>query len=465
MIAETWAASHPIVLERNERKHADITRDDPEKRASSTTQKFVVAHHIVGNTYPYTQADWKVDIQLASARSIDGIALNVGRDSWQAARVADAYAAAKSLGTSFKMFLSLDMSSLLCASQSDIQTLQTWVTNYTSHPNQFIYNGKPLVSTFAGESCSYGGNYQSAWTAFKNGLNVHFAPALFIDIANFKTLSWLDGAFSWNGGWATQLNDQSSTTDIQQAVGKLNQTDLNWLNALTGKSYIAPVSPWFFTHYGPDTYNKNWIYRGDDWLYAQRWEQLFNLRSRFDIVEIITFNDYGESHYIGPIEGAQPNSQAWVNGFDHQGWLELSSYYIQAFKTGTYPTVTQDKVFLWARPHPRDATAPDPVPKPSYTKVTDDYLWAVVQAKAATNITLYTPPVNTSIITSSTSINVTVPAGLSKLKLQLQPSNTMAIRLQRAGKTVLDYRADGYVFNPSPQVYNFNAWVGYKASS
>ncbi|KAG8808769.1 hypothetical protein FRC17_003788, partial [Serendipita sp. 399] len=62
-----------------------------------------------------------------------------------------------------------------------------------------------------------GGNYQSAWTAFKNGLNVHFAPALFIDIANFKSLSWLDGAFSWNGGWAIQLNDQSSTTDIQQA--------------------------------------------------------------------------------------------------------------------------------------------------------------------------------------------------------------------------------------------------------
>ncbi|KAG8808620.1 hypothetical protein FRC19_005805 [Serendipita sp. 401] len=60
---------------------------------------------------------------------------------------------------------------------------------------------------------------------------------------------------------------------------------------------------------------------------------------------------------------------------------------------------------------------------------------------------------------------MTIPAGLSKLKLPLQPSNTMAIRLQRSGAIVLDYRADGYVFNPSPQVYNFNAWVGYKAGS
>lgn len=41
----------------------------------------------------------------------------------------------------------------------------------------------------------------------------------------------------------------------------------------------------------------------------------------FDMVEIITWNDYGESHYIGPIKGAQPMSNAWVDGFDHTGTL------------------------------------------------------------------------------------------------------------------------------------------------
>lgn len=34
---------------------------------------------------------------------------------------------------------------------------------------------------------------------------------------------------------------------------------------------------------------------------------------------VIYIDDYGESHYIGPIEGAQPMSEGWVNGFDHQG--------------------------------------------------------------------------------------------------------------------------------------------------
>lgn len=42
-------------------------------------------------------------------------------------------------------------------------------------------------------------------------------------------------------------------------------------------------------------------------------------RDKVDVVEVITWNDYGESHYIGPIEGSQPNSQAWVDGMDHTG--------------------------------------------------------------------------------------------------------------------------------------------------
>ena len=67
--------------------------------------------------------------------------------------------------------------------------------------------------------------------------------------------------------------------------------------------------------------------------------------------------DYGESHYIGPIKGAQPNSEAWVNGFEHLPWLYLNEYFIHAFKTGKYPSIEEDRVFVWARPHPRDAIA------------------------------------------------------------------------------------------------------------
>lgn len=53
--------------------------------------------------------------------------------------------------------------------------------------------------------------------------------------------------------------------------------------------------------------------------YNTRWETLIANRDSVDIVEIVTWNDYGESSYIGPIEGAQPTGTTWATGFDHTG--------------------------------------------------------------------------------------------------------------------------------------------------
>lgn len=57
---------------------------------SDASRKYVVAHYMVGNTFPLTADDWTADIALAYASGIDGFALNVGVDDWQPARVADA---------------------------------------------------------------------------------------------------------------------------------------------------------------------------------------------------------------------------------------------------------------------------------------------------------------------------------------------------------------------------------------
>ena len=67
--------------------------------------------------------------------------------------------------------------------------------------------------------------------------------------------------------------------------------------------------------------------------------------------------DYGESHYIGPIKGTQPNSQAWVDGYPHTPWLELSRYFARAFKDGAFPPIEKDRIFMWSRPHLKDAVA------------------------------------------------------------------------------------------------------------
>lgn len=63
-------------------------------------------------------------------------------------------------------------------------------------------------------------------------------------------------------------------------------------------------------------------------------------------------------------QGAQPNSQAWVNGYPHTAWLSLNQYFARAFRDGTYPKIERDRIFMWARPHPRDADAKEAVPRP-----------------------------------------------------------------------------------------------------
>ncbi len=36
----------------------------------------------------------------------------------------------------------------------------------------------------------------------------------------------------------------------------------------------------------------------------------------------------------------------------------MTKYFATAYKTGSYPAITNDIVYVWARPHPKDANAP-----------------------------------------------------------------------------------------------------------
>ncbi|KAK0221841.1 glycosyl hydrolase family 71-domain-containing protein [Armillaria fumosa] len=471
--------------------------------SSDTSKKFVVAHHMVGNTYPYTSDDWAEDISLASASGIDGFALNVGVDNFQKDQVAAAYDAAQQSGLDFKLFLSLDMTSLPCATADDAQSIRSWVKTYTTHSNQLMYDSRALVSTFSGESCTFG--QSSVAEGWKSQFVQHsdlqgqifFVPSFFVDPSTFSEYKdVMDGDYNWNSGWPVDLTTSvadailanassstsgstanaslvvatvvSATTDAESALSRFigsTETDQQHLEGLAALSdglssrdesnselaYMAAVSPWFFTHYGPDSYNKNFVYLSDEHLYSRRWESLVASRDSISIVEINTWNDYGESHYIGPIKGAQPNSEAWTNGMNHTAWLGLTAYYASAFKTGTYPTIEKDQIYMWSRPHPANAEAPDSVAQPTNYQLFQDYVWAVVLTTAPSSVTLST--------SDSSSQTFDVPAGLSKLSVPISPGDTMKGTIARDGQTVVELNADNFTFQGSPQTYNYNAFV------
>jgi Glycosyl hydrolase family 71 len=134
-------------------------------------------------------------------------------------------------------------------------------------------------------------------------------------------------------------------------------TDASYFEALDtvkpGKPYMMGASPWFFTNL--PGYNKNWMWRGDD-LWYDRWVQI--IYNQPALVEIISWNDYGESHYIGPLYdkamtafsvGKAPYNYA--AGMPHDGWRMFLPFLIDTYKNGI-ATITKEGLTGWYRTSP-----------------------------------------------------------------------------------------------------------------
>ena len=193
------------------------------------------------------------------------------------------------------------------------------------------------------------------------------------------------------------------------------------------------------------------VFLSDQHLFNKRWESIIAQRDQFDIVQVLTWNDYGESHYMAPIHGAQPNSEAWTDGMDHSGWLELNQYYATAFKTGSFPAIETDKIIMWSRPHATKATSPDPIPQPTNFEIFEDAVWAVVMATEPSEVTLET--------SDSSKKTFNVPAGVTKLAIPITPGGTMKGTVVRNGQTVVELNPTEFTFEGSPKTYNYNAFV------
>ncbi|KAF8881503.1 glycosyl hydrolase family 71-domain-containing protein [Infundibulicybe gibba] len=399
--------------------------DDPAELVKRDGTKYVFMHHIVGNTYSFTQQDWEADIRQIQAGGADAIALNIGSSSWQRDQVASAYAAAANIGANIKLFYSFDFTEMPC----DIGDVVARVILFANHPNQLRINNRPMISSYAGDCF---GN--SGWASIKSQTNGYLMPFIWGLEGQFPSWDSLDSWYCWGCAWPQ--GNQDKTTD-----------DDNYYISQLGSRYATTISVWMFTHFS----YKNFYQRGDNWLINTRWEQLVAMRNQLTFIELVTWNDFGESDYFGPIHGAQPDGTTWATGFPHIAWYEMSQYYITAFKTGSYPQITEDVIYYWARPHPAQATASsDGLGKPSGFDWTEDSLWAAVFATSASTVTLRC---------GSSSQTFNVNPGVSKLKIPLA-AGQITVTMVKNGQTVINKTPTDFTFVTNPTLYNYNAYVG-----
>jgi len=390
-------------------------------------------------------------MKLAKAAGIDGFVLNIA-PPWAGAigkQIATAFAAANDLDSGFKLFFSFDYLGGGAAWDKDdvIEILKA----YGSNSAHYQYNGKPYVSTFEGTQ-----NIND-WPTIRASVpgGITFVPDwTSLGPSGFAThLDIVDGAFSWDM-WPA---GPSSITD---------NNDKAWKSAINGKLYMMGVSPWFYTKL--PGYNKEWVWRGDE-MWHDCWQQVLDVEPQ--IVQIVSWNDYAESHYIGPIfeagvpDGSDTNAHPYVDGMAHDNWLDLLPHYIGRFKAGgDVPQVETEKLQYWYRLTPAAAGSSDGVTggpcTDGSTKCYDPntivqdkvFVTALVNAPATVSIQIGNNSPKTFQATSAGANHFSQPFNGQTGNVTFQIVRNKKVSVEGTGEAILASPQDG--------VTNYNAWVG-----
>ena len=197
---------------------------------------------------------------------------------------------------------------------------------YLNRTSYFQYNEKPLVSTFNGEDIS-----DADWATFKKAVgDILLVPGFSratpkLDF--FTGRESLDGIFNWNS-WPSPEAGKANVSDSDDATYLTAAHD-------QGKLFMMGISPLQFKHM--DSGN-NWYLRGEGNL-ENRLEQVLALQP--DMIELQTWNDAGEGHYMGnwweePIQNTPIPD--YVRGYDHTGYWKVLAPFIKAWKQGETTT-------------------------------------------------------------------------------------------------------------------------------
>ncbi|KAL8817262.1 MAG: hypothetical protein Q9223_003867 [Gallowayella weberi] len=358
--------------------------------------------------------DYTNDISLAKATGIDAFAVNYG--GWNVdwtqhdAQLQKFYRTAEKM--SFQLFLSIDTTSV-----KDPNMIINLSNTYSNSPAQLKVDGKVMLSSFQTDP--------PAWNWQTDVMNKIHAPVLLLPgtlsddaAAIFSNTTSGAGPFSWIHPSASTEHEHS--TDLAMA----SQRDA------TAKKWMAGIAPWFFTHL--PTGDKNWAQAQDDKIFIDRWASLLALKP--DFIEIVTWNDWSESSYIGPPADGASSDVYWAV-VDHGAFRALTKAFAGAFKDRRETVVVEEAdegVYMFYRRQPALARGTaDPLPLPLDAASLKDEVFVVSMLSAPADITL----------TSGEAAPVvwTAPAGMQKTA-HPWGYGVQALQAHRGDKVIADKR-------------------------
>ncbi|KAI0833775.1 glycoside hydrolase [Trametes gibbosa] len=391
--------------------------------------KGVFGHYLIGSLGGASEA--VKDVQDAKKMGLDAFALNVQDATAPFATNAIQLLFSAAEANGFKLFFSFDMTTL-----TDPSTFIPLLLQYQTSPAYYFHESRPFVSTFDGGNVAFGKSTPNeGWQIqFKDvlansGVNPFFVPDFddfnhqlggTYDVQFFQDFTVLDGVFSWESAWPEVPEGHVNVSSAKDKTGLTNAH-------AAGKVYMMPLSSFQFKHIDA---NQN-FYRLGGLNLAQRIGQVLELQP--DFVEIITWNDSGESHFVGnifpePIAGS-PAIQAYADGFDHTAWQNVLAPFIVAYKNSK--TSAADVVpfgafagAFWYRPLLLTAQCPnDSLGKPDGAQnAVDELSFAVLLPADSSGVTVRVLSGGTVTATLPTTPGLnaaTVPIRLGSQRVEL----------------------------------------------
>ncbi|MBC7460041.1 MAG: hypothetical protein H7287_01630, partial [Thermoleophilia bacterium] len=339
--------------------------------------------------------DMKTEVQRASDAGLDGFTvdvLNIVGTNWD--RVKLLTQAAATVDPGFKILLMPDMTSMTSVTDADLAAKMAELA--VSPSVMRLGDGRLVLAPFAPEKRTV-----AWWTGFENimhdqyGLTVALVPC-FVNPsqqASFAPISY--GLSNWGSrtmGQATSLANQAATV---HGLGKL------WMQPVSAQD-SRPNQGYFTEAAGTQTLRETFeaAIAGADW------------------VQIPTWNDYSENSHISPSKYAG------------RTWLDLTSWYLTKWKTGTAPTVDRDVLYLTHRAQ-MWATAPSF----AETKLMTLMPGSKPAVDVAEVTAMLTAPGTLELTSGGMTTSQAVSAGLQTLQMPLG-NGAVSARLVRSGVQV-----------------------------
>jgi len=374
----------------------------------------VFAHVMMSNVAQYDANQWNIEVAKAKQMNLDGFALNWTPTRCQSQytnqyvldNMAWAFEAAEAAGN-FKIYHSLDMSQTDCDGESfNNKYLYDIISKHSGSSAQYRVNSNVLVSTFNGnqEGTQYGSEWFSSLKQYMkdNNCAISLAPSFQNYDGQAKSdpegaanalvseNGYIDGYKNWEGAWPSGGENITLASDeaFSAALKKAGKTG----------PYIMTVSPWWF-RYGNAIGNQ--VKYGDN-LLDSKLRQVFEGDFKPDVIEVLTWNDWAESHYLMDLPDfvgkadpapemvydAEPQAVDYIERHNHSPWRIIARYWIAAIKSGSMPAATMDQAIVSYRRHPKSISCGEG--QVSGSDKLDDavFLWILVQEKSSIRVTI-----------------------------------------------------------------------------